>query len=407
MKRRPHVSHRKQFTPARIRQEWRWLREAVPEIEAARHRYADLYDFAPMGCLSLDRNGCVIDINVMGARLLGMERHLLMGQPLLPLIATGDRRKYLNHLARLRAGTTRAIAEVSLTRRDGTTPPVVQLLSIRADQLDQTRVQYRTAMMDVTERRRAEEELREAHRLLETRVAERTAELSAANDSLQREIAERARLERRVVEISDQEQQRIGRELHDSVGQALTGVALMLDSLRQELKPIAAPQAALAGRVAKLARHAAGQLHDIAGGLFPSELQRGGLASALQELAGNAKVAYRTKCRFTVSGTLPALDHATAGHLFRIAQEAVNNAGKHSRASHIEIELAGHTGEVRLSVRDDGVGLRPTGAENGMGLQIMNHRASLLGAQLEIDSRRRGGTTIRCVLQTGKQDADK
>ncbi|HYV32635.1 MAG TPA: PAS domain-containing protein [Candidatus Binatia bacterium] len=97
-------AERRGLSLEQMRQEWRWLREAMPEAEASRERYADLYDFAPVGYLTLDRNGCICDINLTGARLLGRTRFQLMGNPLLPLIERPDRRKYLQHLSRLRHG---------------------------------------------------------------------------------------------------------------------------------------------------------------------------------------------------------------------------------------------------------------------------------------------------------------
>jgi len=163
------------------------LLDAQLELEASRQWYAELYDQAPVGYLTLDRNGCIRAINLTGATLLGRKRSRLVGYPLAPLIEQRDRRKFLSYLSRLRRGETQVNTEVNLIRRDGQ-PTVVELVGmLSGPELNRTD-QIHAAMVDITERRRVDEALRRAHDELELRVRARTAELTRANAALQEEI---------------------------------------------------------------------------------------------------------------------------------------------------------------------------------------------------------------------------
>jgi PAS domain S-box-containing protein len=130
------------------------------ELEESRSHYADLFDFAPVGYLALDRNGCIRAVNVTGAQLLGQKREALVGRPLLPFVARRDRRKYLGHLAKLRRGEAHVTTELHLELK-GQPPIPIQLISIR-DFRQNFRVQFPSALVDLTERKRAEQTLRES-----------------------------------------------------------------------------------------------------------------------------------------------------------------------------------------------------------------------------------------------------
>jgi len=217
------------------------------------------------------------------------------------------------------------------------------------------------------------------------------------------DITARRRLERELVEISEREQQRFGQELHDTVAQTLAGVAMMSEGLQHELEARALSVASLATRIAQCANLAAGQAHDLARSLFPLELHRAGLLPALRELANTVTKLYGIRCRLTNNGPVTDLDVAVARQLFRIAQEAATNAGKHSRGTRIEIGLASQPESVTLTVGDNGVGLkRATAKSKRMGLHILQHRANLIGATLEIRPAARGGTVVACTVEKGK-----
>jgi PAS domain S-box-containing protein len=210
---------------------------------------------------------------------------------------------------------------------------------------------------------------------------------------------ERAELERQVLDISEREQRRIGQDLHDGVGQSLTGIGYLISAVQQTLAGKSAPEAAELERVRRLVGKTVQQAHDLARGLFPGELRRGGIADALQELATHTQTVFGISCCFTGLSGVKLTDTNVASQVYRIAQEAVHNAAQHSKAKRIEIRLSRSHGRLALTVRDTGVGIsRTAGNAAGMGQRIMKYRADMIDAALKIESARGKGTTVTCVL---------
>lgn len=208
------------------------------------------------------------------------------------------------------------------------------------------------------------------------------------------DITEHRRLEEEVLRISELEQRRIGQDLHDGLGQHLTGIELLMQALQSKLPSKNKDEAE---RIAEHVRQAIRQTRALARGLSPVELDANGLMSALQELAANGEALFRVRCRFYCPAPVLISNNTVATHLFRIAQEAVSNAIKHGQARNIEIKLASTGGEVQLSVSDDGRGLPhllPQG--QGMGLRIMRYRAGMIGGALSIKSDG-PGTVVACA----------
>jgi len=213
-----------------------------------------------------------------------------------------------------------------------------------------------------------------------------------------RDITQRKQLERELVEIAAAEQRRIGQDLHDSTGQELTALGLLVDGLAASLAEQRSPEASLATKIANGLKRVLHQVREFSRGLLPVHLDSRGLPAALAELAALTNELHGTACRFV--GDIDSVDWSpeVATQVFRIAQEAVANALRHAKANTIEIKLQTHPAAV-LSVRDDGLGI---GAESpqhrGRGLQIMRHRASIIGARLEITSLSPHGTLVTCKL---------
>jgi signal transduction histidine kinase len=202
-----------------------------------------------------------------------------------------------------------------------------------------------------------------------------------------------ARLEHRLIDISDRAQVRLAQDLHDGLGQQLIGVSYLLRPLRDELT---GPAAARIGEVERMVADAIAQTRDLVRGLHSRTLEIAGLTAALDELAGQVARVFGVACRVRDrAGVEPAL--AVRGHLHRIAREAVVNAARHAAATAIEIELAREAGALRLVVRDDGVGI-PEHPRDGMGLHLMAYRARMLGASLDIAAGWPRGTTVTCSL---------
>jgi PAS domain S-box-containing protein len=214
-----------------------------------------------------------------------------------------------------------------------------------------------------------------------------------------RDITERKRLEREILEISDQERRRIGQDLHDGLCQHLAGIELMSQVLQQKLATKSKAEAARAGEIARHVREAIGQTRSLARGLSPVTLESEGLASALRELAANTEKMFGIMCRVECLQTVPSATAATGMHLYRIAQEAVSNAIKHGKATEVVIRLQSASERLVLNIMDNGSGFPKVMPRNdGMGLRIMRYRAGMIGGLLSIEQNHAGGTVVSCSV---------
>ena len=234
--------------------------------------------------------------------------------------------------------------------------------------------------------------LRSIHGHLEARVKERTLALT-------QEMAERERIERELLEISEREQRRIGRDLHDSLGQHLTGVALAGQVLEEKLAARDLPEARDASHMVELVQEGISISRKMAKGLHPIDIEADGLMQGLEEFAAISSDLFRVSCRFECDSPVLIRDTVTTGHLYRITQEAVSNAVKHGRAKNIIIQLEMLDDGIALRVKDDGIGLRdPAERNGGMGLRIMAHRASMISGTFDARRSPEGGTIISCEV---------
>jgi signal transduction histidine kinase len=230
------------------------------------------------------------------------------------------------------------------------------------------------------------------HREMEGRVRQRTAALS-------KEISERVRLEKAVLEITERERRAIGHELHDGLSQHLTGTALVAQSLGVKVAMNSAENISEVKRIVDLIEQGIEQTRNLAKGLLLAEIQRDGLATALRELAEKIRSQFHVDCEFSCNNSFSLDENGTATHLFRIAEEAIRNAIRHGHAKSISVKLAIEEGNLVLVVRDNGSGLpAPSARGDGLGLGIMAHRSAIIGASLSIDAPESGGTCIACSL---------
>ena len=258
---------------------------------------------------------------------------------------------------------------------------------------------------EIAERKRIHEDLFRARRELEIRVQERTAELAIANEVLRREMIERKRLEKSILEISEREKGRIAQDLHDGLGQHLTGVAFLTKVLERKLMEKSAPDACDAAKIARLVNEAINQTRELARGLLPVQSGSKGLMSALQHLASEVEELFNISCLFRVEEDVLIRDIDLATHLYRIAQEAVTNAIKHGQSRQIAIGLSRRRDKILLSIQDDGVGFTDRlDNKEGMGIRTMNYRANMIGASLDIQKNPSGGTLVICALPVGSKE---
>ena len=228
-------------------------------------------------------------------------------------------------------------------------------------------------------------------------VVQRTLGAQAQARALAAAEAEHQRLEREVIAAAERERKSIGADLHDGLGQLLTAVGLMCTALKEDAAPTQPDVAKGLERMSGLLREAVAQTRYLARGLVPVGGEPDALQNGLAELAARTDGLGRVRCDFICDEPVLLADPAVVGHLYRIAQEALNNALKHARAGRITIGLERAGDELRLEVTDDGAGL-PAEHSSGVGLGLMRHRASLIGATLTIDSTRGKGVAITCLL---------
>ena len=212
------------------------------------------------------------------------------------------------------------------------------------------------------------------------------------------DITENKRLEKEVQQISEQEKRRIGQDLHDGLGQYLTGIACMVKVVEQKLANKDLQEAGDVKKITTMVNETISQARDLARGLCPVELETNGLQAALQELAARVSRA-NVNCTLKAPTFTRVYDNAAAVHLYRITQEAVNNAIKHGRAKNVTVSLNTQNNQVMIIIHDDGVGLPKSGPRaSGMGLRVMNYRAAMIGATVSVEPAPEGGTLVRCVM---------
>ena len=309
----------------------------------------------------MDHAGRVVDFNPAAEAMFGRTRTAVLNQPLAELIMPpASRKAHERGLAHLLAtGVGRVVGqrvEMSAVRADGTEFPV-ELSIVR---------------------------IRDSEPPLFTGFI--------------RDISERKHFDQQIAELGDEERQRWGRELHDSLGQEMSGIGMLVALLKDEL-PNDSPQFSIVDQLQTNIEHTKQGLRRFAKGLFPVDVDAHGLRVALQELAKDISTIYPLTCRFECVDDVPLADNFTATQLFMIIREAVTNAAKHAQASEITIRLADEQG-LCVSVRDNGTGLPDKLDETAtMGLRIIKHRGNLIGATLQIETPPEGGTLISCRVR--------
>jgi signal transduction histidine kinase len=214
------------------------------------------------------------------------------------------------------------------------------------------------------------------------------------------------RLEREIIGISEREQERIGQDLHDGICQYLAALSCSAASLKSDLEGHhLAAESKVADELAGFLRDAVIQIRNLARGLVPVQMDEAGLASALEELTASATRLLGIRCVYESAGTPLIRDNAVAMHLYRIAQEAINNATKHGKAANVRVSLIADEKATTLRIADDGSGISKTATESdGMGLGLMLYRARLVGGELNIESPNTGGTIVSCGIPLEREE---
>lgn len=331
------------------------ISQKLEMVATLKERYQALFENANDMVYTHDLRGRITSINQTGEELLQRSREQLLNRNILDFVADDDKAAARQWLEQIAQGATSSNAEWDFISAQG------------------NRVRLEISARLIGQPGNVE--------------IEGTA----------RDITERKRLEREILEISNREQRRIGHDLHDGVCQQLAGIALMTASLADQLEEKGAPEAPQTERISGLINHVISQTRGVARGLFPVRLEANGLVSALEELAVNSSELFKTNCQFICRDAPEAVDNQIALHLYYIVLEAVANACKHGRARNVSITLERRGERYALRVEDDGAGFlvsdRP---HTGMGIRIMQYRARVIGANLNLRSEPGSGTHLTC-----------
>lgn len=329
--------------------------EALREAEA---RYRLLIENMQEGIWLLNDQGVITFANTHIAQMLGYAAEEMLGKPLAHFTDSPDLGGVPGMLERRRAGIAEEY-ETRFRRKDGATIHV-HIRSLPFRDAEGRFVGVLGCVRDVTEQRK---------------------------------------LEHRILMISEEERQSLGRDLHDGLAQYMTAIGMRFDVLMSHLKKDGLPEIAAAADISKLIDEANDEVRALIKGLFPGDLVRGDLPMALKLLAASQQAKFGIPCDVRTEGPLPALDYAIAVHLYRIAQEATNNAGKYSQGSRLVIELSADEHNLKMRVTDNGVGIPAEGKDReGMGLKIMGYRARSIGGRFDIGPADGGGTTVTVTV---------
>lgn len=330
----------------------------VEALAASERRYRQIVETAEEGVWILDRDNRTTFANHKMAELLGCRPEELLGEPIFAFLDASARQRVREALVRRRQGR-KEVYDLRLLRRDGRP---LHALVCSAPILDEDN-RYAGTLKMVTD------------------------------------ITERRRLEDRVARIAQREQQRIGQELQDVVGQTLTGLAFLSKILEQKLRGRLLAEAEDAGSICELINQSMKQVQSLTKGLQTVARRPDGLRRALGEFVSDIQGLYGVTCHFRCQGDVRVADYHVATHLFHIAREAAANAVRHASPSRIAIDLAeGPGGQLVLVVANDGVGFAGVDVQTGLGLRIMDQRAVAIGAALEVRPDPVGGTIVRCVV---------
>ncbi len=338
------------------------ITELKDALQASEQRAAAIVETAVNAIITIDEN-CVIETaNSATERLFGYQRGEIIGQNIRMLMPQPYRDRHDGYVANyLKTGERRIIGigrEAVAQRKDGSVFPID--LSVGEAVLPSGRRIFTGIIRDLTERKV---------------------------------------LEDKILHISEEERTRIGQDIHDDLCQQLSAIGCLVKVAQNSLAKSGCPEAESLDEVVKLISKANSRARETARGLMPVVIDSGGLMAALEELAESTARAYQMQCELLFDNPVQVADNRISVQLFRIAQEAVSNAVKHGRASRVDIRIARQSGNLVLTVRDNGGGI-PDHARSGtgMGLLTMSHRAQMMGGSLSVTPRPAGGTQVICSV---------
>ncbi|MDX1927119.1 MAG: PAS domain S-box protein [Pirellulaceae bacterium] len=370
---------------ARLKRQNEELEKAVDDRTRVLHEKQEhlqaIWDSAFDAIITIDRSGLILTANLAAEQMFGYTAGELLGKNVSLLMPQPYRSEHDGYISRYHESGQKRILdnprELIAVRRDGSIFPI----DLSVTQIDN----------------------------------------SGCFTGVIRDISERKRMQRHLLEVASEEQRRIGRELHDGTGQELTGLTLSTSALLEMLdaastpvlenRPVRQFDESAFGRIRdtifKINQRlidANRNVHELCHGIMPVQIDVGSLQSSLEELVASIDMPPAIRCRFVCPHSVVVADNSTATHLYRIAQEAVNNALRHSQASEIVVSLQQNGKEIVLEVIDNGIGIdekyrriAEAKKDHGMGMRTMQYRAGIIGGSLQIERRNEGGTSVKCI----------
>jgi len=339
------------------------LKRIEKELEESKAQAQAILETTADGIITVDDGGCIVSFNKAASRIFGYSDDEIIGTNVNVLMP--DMHK-VNHNGFLQHYLDRKYEEAGGYRRE-----------LTGKQKDGTLFPMEVSVSEVQWN---------GHRLF----------TGVVND-----ISERRRLEKEILRISEEERRNLGQDLHDGLGQMLTGISLISQNLARRLKSEGVEGADEVEEISNLVKEADGYAKALAHGLVHVNFDEQGLQAVLTQLSNQAKKFFNVECSFDNKCERIVDNNMQAMHLYRIAQEAISNAVKHGKADKIKIELSNSDGRIRLAIIDDGIGFANTTAgkkNKGMGIHIMKYRANILSGRLEIKQTDENQTSIVCSI---------
>jgi PAS domain S-box-containing protein len=403
------------------------LQEARNRAEVLLEKYTDLYDFAPVGHFSLDEQGQILEVNLTGAALLGVERFRLINRRLLLFVDPASRPAFLSFLEQVFARQGKRVCEARLFKEDGA-PFWANFYATSAFSASGPQKWCRVAVSDITAFKQAEvaqcrmEALAATNRELQEEIIRRQAVQEALKRSEQhqirllqqsRQMQEQLRhLARQILLAQEEERKRISRELHDEITQTLVGINVDLETLARETLINPRKLRQTISHTQRLVAKSVTIVHRFALELRPTLLDDLGLVPALHSFMKEFTKRTGIHIQFTASAGLEQLDSARRTVLYRVAQSALTNVAQHAQASRVKVSLRKRRDAIRMEIRDEGGGFEVERVlfakrHKRLGLLGMRERVEMVGGSFAVESAPGQGTTIRAHLPLGNGNGRK
>jgi PAS domain S-box-containing protein len=341
-------------------------KQAEDQLRVSEEKYRTILERMEEGYFEVDKEGNFTFFNDAFLGILGYSEKELIHLSMREIAEAKSAAQLIQTLKEIRAtGNPIKTVDCKLIKGDGSFCDIETSISLIEDS-QCAAVGFRGALKDVTEKKRVEKASR--------------------------------RLEREILDISEREHQKIGRNLHDDLCPHLLGIEVLSAVLKQKLEEKSMPEAQSAEKIQTLIQDSIRKLKRLSKGLYPVDLPDHGFDSALADLAFLTQDIFGVACRFSCEIPVSIADTTVAMHAYYIAHEGIHNAIKHAKAENIFVSLSAQHGKVKLEIKDDGLGIEKKDNNRGMGLRIMNYRARRIGADLDIMKAVNGGTVLTLVL---------